>query len=138
MGVPRVLVVDDEQTVREIVERIFQRAGCDAISAASGAEALRVVQDAAPFDLFVLDLHMPGMTGEELARQLRQTNPDIRVLFCTGYAGRLFREKSALRWGHEAYVDKPVTVEGLLEVASLLLFGGMHGLPIQDAAAAAS
>jgi two-component system cell cycle sensor histidine kinase/response regulator CckA len=133
MGRPRILVVDDEAAVRTFVERVLCRAGCDVMLAASGAEALVIAQRESPIDLFVLDLHMPDMNGDELARELRTTEPDIKVLYFTGYSGQLFKERSMLRWGYEAYLDKPVTVEGLLEVVSLLLFKRIDGLPLQVA-----
>ena len=65
---------------------------------------------------------MPGMTGDELARRLRQADPHIKVLYLTGYSDRLFKEKSRL-WEGEAFLDKPCTITGLVQAISLLLFG---------------
>jgi CheY-like chemotaxis protein len=65
---------------------------------------------------------MPGMTGDELARQLRQSQPAIKVLYLTGYSDRLFKEKTML-WADEAFLDKPCTVKGLSEAVSLLITG---------------
>ena len=123
--VPRVLVVDDEESIRRFAERVLRDAGYDVIVAADGPEVLRLVEQQRPFDLFVIDLMMPQMKGDELARQLRGANPDTKVLYFTGYSDRLFQEKSTL-WEGEAFIEKPVNTKGLLEAVSLLLFGHTH------------
>ena len=75
-----------------------------------------------PFDLLVTDLRMPGMGGDELARQVRQRQPELKVLYLTGFSDQLFRDKGAM-WEGEAFLEKPVTATGLLEAVSLLLYG---------------
>ena len=65
---------------------------------------------------------MPGMTGDELARQLRQSDRGLKVLYLTGYSDRLFKEKTGL-WADEAFLEKPFTSKGLREALSLLVFG---------------
>jgi two-component system cell cycle sensor histidine kinase/response regulator CckA len=95
--------------------------------ASDGPEALRLSEaQRRPFDLFVVDVLMPLMRGDELGRQLRQRDPDVKVLYFTGYADRLFEERPTL-WEHEAFLEKAVTVEGLREAVSMLLFGHTHG-----------
>lgn len=123
---PRVLVVDDEEPVRTYAERVLQQGGYDPVLAPDGSAALRLADQTPGFDLFIVDLVMPKMDGHELARQIRRADPDAKVLYFTGYADRLFREKPTL-WRNEAFVEKPATVDGLLEAASLLLFGHTHG-----------
>ncbi|HUK32671.1 MAG TPA: response regulator [Vicinamibacterales bacterium] len=118
----RVLVVDDDEGVRTFVVRALQESGYDAVSATGGREALQVVGEQPGFDLYVLDVMMPDMTGDELGRHLRARDPDARILYFTGYADRLFAERTALG-AHEAFLDKPVTMTGLREAVSLLLFG---------------
>jgi two-component system cell cycle sensor histidine kinase/response regulator CckA len=73
-----------------------------------------------------VDVVMPGMRGDELTRQLRRRDPDAKVLYFTGYSDQLFENRQAL-WEHEAFIEKPVTVNGLLEAVSLLLFGHTDG-----------
>jgi two-component system, cell cycle sensor histidine kinase and response regulator CckA len=117
----RVLVVDDEVTVRAFAERALRSAGYDVVVADDGPEALRLVDaQHRPFDLCVLDLVMPQMRGDELGRQLRLRDPDVKVLYFTGYSDRLFEDRTML-WEHEAFLEKPVTINGLLEALSLLL-----------------
>ena len=122
---PRILVVDDEQAVREFTERALQTAGYDVVVAGYGKEALQLLEQRGPFDAFVLDVVMPGMTGNELAQKIRLVDPDARILYFTGYADKLFGEKKTL-WAHEAFVEKPLTMKGLLEAVSLLLHGDLR------------
>jgi CheY-like chemotaxis protein len=105
------------------------------VVASDGPEALRIVKAQRPFDGFVVDEQMPQMRGDELGRQLRQMDPDVRVLYFTGYSDRLFEEKMRL-WEHEAFIDKPVSGKGLLEAVSLLLFGHTSGLVTEPRSAA--
>jgi two-component system, cell cycle sensor histidine kinase and response regulator CckA len=122
---PRILVVDDEQAVREFTERALQTAGYEVVVAAHGKDALDLVERRGPFDAFVLDMVMPGMNGNELAQKIRLVEPDARILYFTGYADKLFGEKKTL-WEHEAFVEKPLTMKGLLEAVSLLLHGNLR------------
>ena len=73
---------------------------------------------------------MPGMRGDELARLLFQRMPEIKILYMTGFADRLFAERNSL-WANQAFIEKPVTVAGLEEAVSLLLFGHTRGLPTE-------
>jgi two-component system cell cycle sensor histidine kinase/response regulator CckA len=122
----RVLVVDDEESIRLFAERALRGAGYEIVVASSGPDALRLVETDTRFDLFVLDVQMPRMRGDELARQLRQRNLDVKVLYFTGYSDRLFAERAVL-WQNEAFIEKPVTLKGLQEAVSLLLFGHLNG-----------
>ena len=117
-----VLIVDDEASVREFVDRALSFAGYQTTVAADGPEALAIVAEHGTFDLLVTDLRMPQMMGDELARQLRLADPFLKVLYLTGYSDELFRERPTL-WSDEAFLDKPQGVDALLEAVSLLLFG---------------
>ena len=118
----RVLIVDDEEAVRTFAEKALRLAGYETAGAANGADALRVWTDQGPFELLVADVVMPGMLGNELARRLRALDPDLKVLYFTGFSDRLFISKTTL-WANEAFVEKPVNMSGLLEAVSLMLFG---------------
>ncbi len=117
-----VLVVDDEEAVLRFVDRVLRDAGYKTAMANSGPEAIETAKKVGPLGALVTDVMMPGMTGDELARVLRQTEPGLKVLYLTGYSDRLFKEKTML-WADEAFLDKPCTVKGLREAVSLLLFG---------------
>jgi CheY-like chemotaxis protein len=129
---PRVLVVDDDDGIRRFAERALREGGYDVTSASNGPEALALVEGQSPYDLFVIDVIMPDMHGDELARRLRFNAPDIKVLYFTGYSDTLFRDKGNL-WENEAFLEKPVTIKGLREAASLLLYGHVEGPEKQTA-----
>jgi len=118
----RVLVVDDEEAVRKFVDRVLRDAGHQTALAADGPEAIEVASKLASLDILVTDVMMPLMAGDELARRLRQLQPSLKVLYLTGYADNLFKEKVTL-WEDEAYLDKPCSMKSLLQAVSLLLYG---------------
>lgn len=99
-----VLVVDDHKDLRELIVRRVADAGHNLTgSATNGPEALLVAAEAKP-DIVILDYMMPGMTGEEVARELRTTVPGVKIIACSGVA------KSKPYWA-DAYVDKNLLVE---------------------------
>ena len=114
--------MDDEESVRTFAERALRIAGYETAVAADGLEALRIATDQGPFDLLLADVVMPGMQGNELARRLRLLDPNLKVLYFTGYRDRLLLEKTMLR-ENEALIEKPVSMNGLLEAVSLMLSG---------------
>jgi CheY-like chemotaxis protein len=122
-----VLIVDDEESVRTFAERVLRDAGYEVALASDGPEALRLAAAPPPFDLFIVDLVMPQMRGDELARRLRRSDPDVKVLYFTAYSDRLFEHRTIL-WHNEAYIDKPASIKGLLQSVSLMLFEHLHGL----------
>ena len=100
-------------------------AGYSTVQASDGMEALEVASKMGPLDILVTDVMMPQMLGDELARRLRESEPDLKVLYLTGYSDRLFKERVTL-WADEAYLEKPCSVKGLLQAVSLLLFGQLE------------
>jgi CheY-like chemotaxis protein len=120
-----VLVVDDEEAIRRFVERVLREAGYKTSVAGNGVEALDAAAKLESFDLLVTDVMMPHMTGDELARRLRQDRPSLKVLYLTGYSDSLFKEKITL-WEGEAYLDKPCSVTSLLQAVSMLYFGRLE------------
>jgi len=119
----RVLVVDDDAHVRSVVERVLRTAGYETASAPGGHEALALASTApGGFQLVVTDVRMPYMSGPQLVERLRRSERDLKVLYLTGYNDQLFSEKTRL-WEDEAFLDKPCTMNGLIEAVSLLLHG---------------
>jgi two-component system, cell cycle sensor histidine kinase and response regulator CckA len=118
----RVLVVDDDDAVRQFVKRILDDGGYVVDSSASGADALTRMHDGQAYDLVVADVCMPEMSGPQLIARMRQAGSEAKVLYVTGFADQLFEEHTPL-WADEAYLDKPCTVQGLREAVSLLLHG---------------
>jgi two-component system cell cycle sensor histidine kinase/response regulator CckA len=119
---PVVLVVDDEEPIRMAARRILEASGYAVLEAENGARAIELLQGGTAVDLVIADFEMPGMSGEEMVRQLRTERRDLKVLYVSGYIDRLLNERPTL-WEGEAFLDKPFTFEGLTEAVSLLLFG---------------
>jgi two-component system cell cycle sensor histidine kinase/response regulator CckA len=114
--------VDDEPGVLALVRRCLDEERVSLVEASSGKEALEQMEKSPAPDLVITDLRMPKMQGDELARRVRKLHPDMKVLYLTSHADRLFKVKQQL-WADEAYLDKPFTREGLREAVALLLFG---------------
>jgi two-component system, cell cycle sensor histidine kinase and response regulator CckA len=117
----RVRVVDDEEAMRALVKR-FLEDDCTIAEAGSGPEALTAVPDTTAIEVLITDEMMPEMEGHELARRFRMQNPDLKVLYLTGFADRLFDAKDNM-WAAEAYLDKPFTRDGLRQALAQLVFG---------------
>jgi two-component system cell cycle sensor histidine kinase/response regulator CckA len=123
----RILIVDDEDAVRRFVQRVLSSAGVETWSAGGPLEALEVAQRIGRFDLLLTDLMMPTMNGDEMARRLRCDDPALKILYLTGFSDRLFAERMTL-WENEAFLDKPCSIDGLLEAVSLAIYGHTTGL----------
>jgi len=128
----RLLVVDDEVPVLKLVTRILASDNYDIAAAESGEAAVRVMQQPgfAGIDLLVTDLRMPGMNGRELATVVRKANPQVRVLYVTGFADTLFTGVNELG-PTESFIEKPFGADGLLEATRLLMFGQISNVEQQ-------
>jgi two-component system, cell cycle sensor histidine kinase and response regulator CckA len=113
----RVLVVDDDEGIRRFAAKALGHEGYEVVTACDGPDALRLVEAQPRFDLFVIDVMMPGMRGDELARRLHDRDPEIRVLYFTGYADQFFALRPMLR-ENETVLVKPVSMSQLLEAVS--------------------
>jgi CheY-like chemotaxis protein len=122
---PSVLVTDDIAAIRDVVARVLTADGYVVETAAEGTEALGKVGRRL-FDLYLVDIAMPIMNGQELAAAIRSYHPSARVLYITGYGERLFRDRILLK-NIEAFLEKPFTPESLREAVSLLLLGHLRG-----------
>jgi putative two-component system response regulator len=108
---PAVVVVDDEPNVREVVARVLQSAGYRVLQAASGADALELLErEHANVELVISDLQMPEMDGAELLRRVQQRWPDLGTVFITGVS-ELSSAVDLLQAGAYDYITKPFGIE---------------------------
>jgi len=109
-----VLIVDDEDDVREVTAEILMLSGLDTLTASSGAMALELfAEHQAEIDLVLLDLSMPGMTGEQVVAKLWERSPALPIILLSGYD----EHEVSRRLGNNsraAFLQKPYTVENIL------------------------
>ena len=82
----RILLVDDDELIRESVAPMLEMIGHSVTTAPGGAQALRALEQGQPVDLIILDMNMPGMTGAEALPLILQQRPGTPVLMSTGYS----------------------------------------------------
>lgn len=121
LGHERLLVVDDEQPLREITKHILQDLGYKVTTEATPMGALnRFIENPQGYDLLLTDMNMPKMSGAELIRQVREVRSDIPVILCTGFSETM-NEQSTRELGSARHILKPVTQNELHKVIRSLL-----------------
>ncbi|UCD39212.1 MAG: sigma-54-dependent Fis family transcriptional regulator [Fidelibacterota bacterium] len=108
---PRVLVIDDDEALRDSSTQILTRDGFLVETAENGEYGLQLVKEQS-FDIVLLDLKMPGIPGEQVLQQIRDIDPEILVIIITGHAS-IESAVEMLRQGAYDYVPKPFTPEDL-------------------------
>ena len=112
-GSKTILVVDDEPEVRKLVGAMVTQFGYHAITADSGEHALTLYKmHGGPIELLVTDVVAPGMSGPMLADKLTELQPDLKVLYISGYDNTHVVQKYVVEQGH-ALLTKPFTVKEL-------------------------
>jgi CheY-like chemotaxis protein len=112
-GRGRILYVDDEKALVDFSQQMLERCGYTVSPFTSSLEALDVFRfRPREFDLVITDLTMPGLTGLDLAVEIRKVRPDIPVLLTTGFSEAITREKAA-KAGIREILTKPATVKDL-------------------------
>jgi len=116
-----ILVVDDEPEIRKLVGAMVGQFGYTAITADSGEHALTVYKNQrSPLTLLITDVVQPGMSGPMLADKLTALQPDLKVLYISGYDNTHLVQKYVVEKGH-ALLAKPFTVEELKDKMRELL-----------------
>lgn len=94
LPVARILLAEDDDAMRGFLDRALQKAGYDVVAFANGAEAYERMQQE-PFTLLLTDIVMPRMDGIELARRASELDPDIKIMFITGFAAVVLNNDNA-------------------------------------------
>jgi two-component system, cell cycle sensor histidine kinase and response regulator CckA len=109
-----ILVVDDDHGILKLLEFVLQGAGYSVLSADGGRSAIRVFEDSADrVHLLLTDVIMPDLTGPVVAERLRQRQPDLQVLFMSGFHDAALVQQFVTNKGFNL-LPKPFTVESLL------------------------
>jgi two-component system cell cycle sensor histidine kinase/response regulator CckA len=116
-GSETILLVEDDPSVRILTRVILERSGYRVVEASDGKEALRVwTLEKDSIDLLLTDIVMPGgMSGRELATRLREQNPNLRIIYTSGYSAEIAGRELTLQIGQN-FIQKPVRPHQLLEV----------------------
>ncbi|UCG55089.1 MAG: response regulator, partial [Dehalococcoidia bacterium] len=112
---PTVLLVDDELKFRETTSKRLKMRGYENIALSSGEEVLKTIRRHDDIDVVVLDRKMPGMSGEQVLKEIKHFRPELQVIMLTGYASM----ESAVESGKldaYAYLEKPCRLEKLISV----------------------
>jgi signal transduction histidine kinase/FixJ family two-component response regulator len=129
-GNETVLLVEDDEAVRSVTQRLLERSGYRVLLAGSGPEALKIWESAAPeVNLLLTDIIMPaGITGRELAEDLLEKKTSLKVIFQSGYGGEVMRDGAEfLRRTNSYFLQKPCAPRDLLRAVRRCL----DGLPAQ-------
>ena len=118
----RVLVIDDEENIRLMVQQMLKRAGYDAVAAGDGSEGIRLQREK-PADLVITDLIMPGQEGLETIMEIRRSFPKTKIIAISGggHAGVLDFLPIATQLGALRTLPKPFTHQQLLGLVKEVL-----------------
>ena|SRR5947209_17332564 len=119
-----ILAVDDDRMILHLMDQALSSAGYHVLLAESGWEAIRAYDSSPePIHLLLTDVIMPDLTGPVLAERLCAKQPDLQVLFISGFHDADLVQRFVIRKGF-ALLPKPFTVDGLLRVVQESLAGG--------------
>lgn len=118
-----ILVVEDEESLRKLLAMILARLGYQVTLAADGGEALALAEEKGlKPDLVITDVVMPNMSGKELVRRLQRNQPDLKVLFMSGYTDNAIVRHGVLEPG-TAFIQKPFTIDAIAQKVQAVLRG---------------
>jgi len=126
-GTGTVLVVDDEEILRKLAAEILETCGYTVLTAANGEEAVKLYRAlSGQIDMVLLDMMMPVMSGREAFLKLREIQPQVRVLLCSGFRADA-RVQELLDGGVTGFIDKPYTLRSLARAVGAILDTGTSG-----------
>ena len=109
----RILIVDDEEVLRDVLEVVLRREGFDVVLASSGEEALSILDSSEEVDLIILDIMLPGISGIDTLRAVRISNPTLPVIIITAYSS-IDGAIEAMKHGAYHYIPKPFKNEEVI------------------------
>ena len=120
---PKVVVVDDQDMIREVLVETLQLSGYEAFQGCNGDEGLRLVEEHSP-ELVITDIRMPGMDGFEFSRRIRETS-EARILMLSGLDEQQHEcDSTGLI---DAFMTKPIMLQEFLSVVESTISGGGMG-----------
>jgi CheY-like chemotaxis protein len=120
VGTETILLCEDDDLVRGLIERILGRKGYKVLAATHPHEALEIAARGEPLDILVSDVVMPQMSGPELVERVNAIHPGLRILFLSGYPIEVIRDRGNLPLG-SAFLEKPFQASALVRTVRELL-----------------
>ena len=124
---PKILLVDDESTFRVPLADRLKLRGFDTVDVGSGEEAIKLVRSDTEIDIAILDLKMPGMTGEQVLKEFKQFRPELQVIIMTGH-GSLESAMDLGRMDAYSYATKPYDLDQLIELITRAREDKVHAM----------
>jgi CheY-like chemotaxis protein len=115
----RILLVEDDETIRKLTERVLVRAGFNVTTSMSSEAALECYEGAGSVDLLLTDVIMPGMSGPQLAEQLESRGTGFKTLYMSGYTHDVIAERGLLDVGE--LIEKPFSPQELVDKINEIL-----------------
>lgn len=112
MAIEKILIVDDEMLMRNFLVEALKRKGIEALQAENGEKAIKLIQDQS-FDMVITDLKMPGMTGMDVLKRIKELSPRTLVMIVTAF-GTIENAVEAMKAGAFHYLIKPFSPESLI------------------------
>ncbi len=122
-GDESILLVEDDDSVRKLARRALEQYGYKVVEASGGRQALDLLADGMVIDLVVTDVVMSGMSGRQLARNLIEKHPDLKILYMSGYTGEAL-ERTGDLMSNEDFIAKPYRPDALVSKVRELLNRG--------------
>ena len=113
----KILLIDDEPSIQIVYREEFEDEGYEVLSALDGEEGLDIFENESP-DIVILDIHMPGMNGIEVLRQMKQQRPDVPVILSSAFQEF---QSDISTWASEEYIVKSGNLDGLKDAVKRLL-----------------
>ncbi|THB79402.1 MAG: PAS domain S-box protein, partial [Desulfobacteraceae bacterium] len=108
VGNESILLIDDEAAITKMTSRFLSRLGYRSVQVNRSAEALTLFErQPDQFDLVIMDMTMPGITGDKLAARFLEIKPDLPIILCTGFS-KILTKEDAMELGISAYIEKPI------------------------------
>ncbi len=112
MAIEKVLIVDDEMLMRNFLVETLKRKGIEAMQSESGEKAVKLIREQS-FDMVITDLKMPGMTGMDVLKKIKELSPNTLVMIVTAF-GTIENAVEAMKAGAFHYLIKPFSPESLI------------------------
>ncbi len=115
----KILIADDEIDLRTLLTRVLANEGYDVKEASDGEEALKLIQ-IQKFDIAILDIKMPQVSGIEVLKKMQHTSPTTQSIMLTGYSD-LKHAMEAQEYGAKEFIGKPYKIDDILSTVERLL-----------------